>query len=68
MRLPGALCNYADVLVDLGEFEAAEAVLDRAQAAAEDGAVAGTISIAWSRRGLRSARAGTAPASLPRSR
>ncbi len=34
-RLPGALVSYSDVLVDLGEFEQAEDVLDRAAELAE---------------------------------
>ena len=34
-RLAGAFASYADVLIDLGEFEAAEAALDRAAALAD---------------------------------
>jgi DNA-binding SARP family transcriptional activator len=34
-RLAGALGPYADVLIDLGEFDAAEAVIERAVAVAE---------------------------------
>jgi DNA-binding SARP family transcriptional activator len=56
MRLPGALCNYADVLVDLGEFAAADEVLDRAVVAAERCGVEDAVSDAWSRAHIAAGR------------
>jgi DNA-binding SARP family transcriptional activator len=56
MRLPGALTNYADVLMDLGEFDAVEAVLDRAEADAERVGLGDAVSITWSRAHIAAGR------------
>jgi tetratricopeptide (TPR) repeat protein len=56
-RLPGALTPYSDVLVDLGEFERAEQVLDRAADLAErDGIEKVLAEIASSRARIAAGR------------
>ncbi len=50
MRLAGALGNFADVLIELGEFDEAEVVIDRAVAIAEREGVAKSLSeLTWVR-------------------
>lgn len=62
MRLAGALSSYADVLIELGELDEAEIVLDRAGALSErDGITKVHIDLAWSRAHV-SARRGDARA------
>jgi DNA-binding SARP family transcriptional activator len=56
-RLAGALGPYADVLIDLGDFDAAEAVLDRAVAVAErDGFTKALSEILWVRARVAAGR------------
>ena len=57
IRLAGALGSYADVLIELGEFDQVEAVLDRAAAlAARDGFAKALIDLTWSRAHLAAGR------------
>ncbi len=53
IRLAGALGSYADVLLELGQFDQVQAVLDRAAALAErDGIAKAQIDLTWSRAHL----------------
>jgi DNA-binding SARP family transcriptional activator len=57
MRLAGALGSYTDVLIELGEFDQAEAVIDRAFALAERDAVAKSrVELTWARAHVAAAR------------
>jgi DNA-binding SARP family transcriptional activator len=57
MRLAGALGNLADVLIELGEFDEAEAVIDRAVAIAEREGVAKSLSeLTWARARVAAGR------------
>ncbi len=56
-RLSGALASYADVLLDLGEFDAAGVVIDRAAVLAErDGAVKARVDLIWARARVAAGR------------
>jgi len=56
-RLPGALASYADVLIDLGRFDDAEAALDSAAALAEgDGFEKARGDVAWCRARVAAGR------------
>jgi DNA-binding SARP family transcriptional activator len=57
MRLAGALGSLADVLVELGEFDEAEAVLDRATTIAErDGVAKALTELTWARAHVAAGR------------
>jgi DNA-binding SARP family transcriptional activator/tetratricopeptide (TPR) repeat protein len=57
MRLPGALVPYADVLIDLGEFDRAEAAIDRALALTErDGIAKVRVDLTWARARVAAGR------------
>jgi DNA-binding SARP family transcriptional activator/thioredoxin-like negative regulator of GroEL len=57
MRLAGALGSFADVLIELGEFGEAEAVLDRAAMIAErDGVAKALTDLTWARAHLAAGR------------
>ncbi len=56
-RLPGALASYADVLIDLGRLDEADAALDRAAAIAEDdGFEKARVDIHWARARVAAGR------------
>ncbi len=56
-RLAGALACYADVLVELGEFDRAEAVIDRATTLAErDGVAKVSHDLTWTRAHVAAGR------------
>ena len=56
-RLAGALACYADVLVELGEFDRAEAVIDRATTLAErDGVAKVSDDLTWTRAHVAAGR------------
>ena len=57
MRLGGALGSFADVLIELGKFDQAETVIDRAGALAErDGVAKAQMDLTWSRAHLAAGR------------
>ena len=57
MRLAGALACYADVLIELGRFDEAEAVIDRADALVQDNLVVKVrIDLTWARAHVAAGR------------
>jgi tetratricopeptide (TPR) repeat protein len=57
MRLGGALACYADVLIELGRFDDAEDVIDRAQALVQDNGVQKVrIDLTWARAHIAAGR------------
>ncbi len=57
MRLPGALVSYADVLIDLGEFDRADAEIDRALALTDRVGIAKVrVDLTWARARIAAGR------------
>jgi tetratricopeptide (TPR) repeat protein len=56
MRLAGALFPYADVLIDLGEFDAAGAIVERAASAVERDGVMKLCEVSWARARIAAGR------------
>jgi tetratricopeptide (TPR) repeat protein len=57
MRLGGALACYADVLIELGRFDDAESVIDRAQRLVQDNGVQKVrIDLTWARAHIAAGR------------
>jgi tetratricopeptide (TPR) repeat protein len=57
MRLAGALGNYVDVLIELGELDQVEPLIDRATALAERHGIAkAALDLTWTRANLAAAR------------